>query len=245
MSARADLAPQAFGSSAGAPTRRDKASLSRNHCDNDAVYTPAHFAVDEPTTARMLTELVAGDLVTCTESGLLATFLPLVFDADRGPHGALLGHVARPNDQWRLPPVGQALVIAHGPNAYVSPSWYPSKADHGRVVPTWNYATLQVHGDLVVHDDPDWVDDVVRRLTNRHESGRAQPWRVDDAPERFHAGQLRAIVGIEIAITGVEAKVKMSQNRPDVDIDGVVAGLRADGETEVADLVEQSRRDPR
>jgi transcriptional regulator len=158
-----------------------------------------------------------------------------------GERGVLLGHLARNNDQWRTPVIGEALVIAHGPDAYVSPSWYPSKAEHGRVVPTWNYATVHVYGTLQVHDDPDWLAELVGRLTDRHEATRPHPWAVTDAPPPFIAGQLRAIVGIELVISRVAVKVKMSQNRPGADIDGVVAGLRADGHPDAAELVERHR----
>ena len=121
-----------------------------------------------------------------------------------------------------------------GAGAYISPGWYESKAEHGRVVPTWNYITAHVYGNLVVHDDPAWVEDLVRRLTAKHESSMAAPWSVDDAPERFVAGQLRAIVGVELAITRIEAKAKLSQNRPEADVAGVVKGLQAEGEEQVA-----------
>jgi transcriptional regulator len=149
--------------------------------------------------------------------------------------------VARNNDQWRRAPRGQAMVIAHGPDAYVSPSSYASKAEHGRVVPTWNYATVHVHGRLVVHDDPAWVEALVRRLTDHHERGRDEPWSVDDAPPRFYAGQLRAIVGVQLVIERVEAKFKLSQNRPSADIDGVVAALTAEGDRDSAALVQRFR----
>ena len=205
------------------------------------MYTPAHFAVDDEASGRFLTEVVAGDLVTMTDSGLGATFLPLLHDPAGGALGSLIGHVARSNEQWRKAPRGEVLVIARGPDAYISPTWYASKAEHGRVVPTWNYVSAHVYGELVVHDDVVWLDALVRRLTDRHESGRAHPWSVDDAPQRFYAGQLRAIVGLELRVSRVEVKVKMSQNRPDPDIDGVVAGLAADGREEVAALVESSR----
>ncbi len=205
------------------------------------MYTPAHFAVDEEASLRHLVDIVAGDLVTTTSHGILATFLPLLHDATAGERGALLGHVARNNDQWRLPPAGEAMVIARGPDAYVSPSWYASKSEHGRVVPTWNYVIAHVYGELVVHDDVDWLDSLVRRLTDRHESGRPHPWNVDDAPPRFHAGQLRAIVGLELLVSRIEVKVKMSQNRPASDIDGVVAGLTDEGRKDVAALVDRSR----
>ena len=205
-------------------------------------YIPAHFAVGEEMAARFLHEIETADLVTVTEQGIVATFLPLVFAPERGHAGALIGHVARKNDQWKLAPIGQALVIAHGNQAYVSPSWYPSKREHGRVVPTWNYTTAHVYGDLLVHDDPSWVDDVVRRLTERQEASRSHRWNVDDAPTAFHDGQLRGIVGVEVVIGRVEAKFKMSQNQSDANVDGVVAGLEADGREDVATLVESLRR---
>ena len=205
------------------------------------VYTPSHFAADEAAALELLEQVGAADLVTATADGLVATFLPLVFDPARGEHGSLLGHVARNNDQWQRPAVGPAMVIAHGPDAYISPSWYASKAEHGRVVPTWNYATVHVYGQLVVHDDPEWVDALVRRLTVRQEHGREHPWSVDDAPVAFHAGQLRAIVGVELVVDRIEAKFKLSQNRPEADIDGVVAGLRAEGDEGSAGLVQRFR----
>lgn len=205
------------------------------------MYTPPQFAVDKESAAAFLARVRAADLVTMTEDGLVATFLPWIFDPELGEHGSLLGHVARKNDQWKRPPVGEALVIAHGEDAYITPSWYPSKAEHGRVVPTWNYTTAHVYGELVIHDDPAWVDRLVRRLTARHEAGRATPWSVDDAPPEFHAGQLRAIVGVELLIDRVEAKFKMSQNRREDDIDGVVAGLADDGLGEISETVQRLR----
>ncbi len=128
-----------------------------------------------------------------------------------------------------------------GPDAYISPGWYASKAEHGRVVPTWNYVTAHVYGELVVHDDPGWTEDLVRRLTVKHESAREHPWSVDDAPRGYIEGQLRAIVGIELAITRIEAKAKLSQNRPAADIDGVIAGLRERGDAASADAVARAR----
>ncbi len=197
------------------------------------MYTPAHFAIDDETTRAFLAQIEAADLVTPTADGLIATFLPLLFDATRGAHGALLGHVARKNDHWRAEPTTDSLVIA---------SWYATKREHGRVVPTWNYTTAHIYGRLHIHDDPAWVDDIVRRLTTRHEAHREHAWSVDDAPADFHGGQLRAIVGVELEITRVEAKFKLSQNRPAADIDGVVAGLTAEGDPASAALVERHRR---
>ena len=205
------------------------------------MYIPAHFAADDATVTELLTRHGAADLITVTEQGLLATFLPFIYEPGAGPHGALLGHLARNNDQWKIPALGESLVIVRGPDAYISPTWYPSKAEHGRVVPTWNYVTAHVYGRLVVHDDPGWVEDIVRRLTGKHEAGNPRPWSVDDPPPKYLAGQLRAIVGVEMEITRVEAKAKLSQNRPEADIDGVVAGLRARGDDRSAAAVEEAR----
>lgn len=205
------------------------------------MYTPNHFAAGPDTVQGLLARPGAANLVTMTAQGLLATLVPLVFDPDVGEHGAMQGHVARNNTQWSEPAVGEALAIIQGADAYISPSWYASKAEHGRVVPTWNYTTAHVYGRLVIHDDPEWISSQVRRLTGIHEAEFEHPWTVDDAPERFIAGQLRAIVGVELVITRIEAKAKLSQNRPEADVDGVVAGLTARGQAGMASDVERAR----
>jgi transcriptional regulator len=205
------------------------------------MYVPKHFAVADADVIDLLRHHGAADLVTATADGLVATFLPFVFDPAVGERGALLGHVARNNDQWRRPPVGDALVIVRGPDAYITPSWYAAKTEHGRVVPTWNYVTAHVYGRLVVHDDRSWVQALVRRLTAKHESGFDRPWSVDDAPERYIAGQLRAIVGLELVISRIESKAKLSQNRPAADIDGVIEGLATVGRTDSADAARAAR----
>jgi transcriptional regulator len=205
------------------------------------MYVPAHFEAGPDDIRHLLTRPGAANMVTMTRHGLLATLMPFVYDASVGEHGALHGHLARNNIQWSEPAVGEALAIIQGADAYVSPSWYASKAEHGRVVPTWNYSTAHVYGNLVIHDDPAWLAAQVRRLTGVHEAGFEHPWSVDDAPERYISGQLRAIVGVELVITRIEAKAKLSQNRPDADIDGVVAGLSARGQSESASDVERSR----
>jgi transcriptional regulator len=202
------------------------------------MYVPAQFAADETTIRELLTNHGAADLVTATADGLIATMLPFVYDEDAG---ALLGHLARNNDQWQRPVLGEALAIVRGPDAYISPSWYATKAEHGRVVPTWNYITVHVYGELVVHDDPAWVGALVRRLTGKHEAGRPHPWSADDAPPAFIAGQLRAIVGVELRISRWEAKWKLSQNRSAADVDGAVAGLRATGQDAVASAMDHHR----
>jgi transcriptional regulator len=202
------------------------------------MYVPAQFAADEATIRELLTNHGAADLVTATADGLIATMLPFVYDEDAG---ALLGHLARNNDQWQRPVLGEALAIVRGPDAYISPSWYATKAEHGRVVPTWNYITVHVYGELVVHDDPAWVGALVRRLTGKHEAGRPHPWSADDAPPAFIAGQLRAIVGVELRISRWEAKWKLSQNRSAADVDGAIAGLRATGQDAVASAMDHHR----
>ena len=203
------------------------------------MYVPAHFAADDDAVDELLANHGAADLVTMTTDGLMATMLPFVYDRSRG---VLLGHLARNNDHWRRTVIGDALVIMRGPDSYISPTWYASKREHGRVVPTWNYITAHIHGMMTVYDDPAWVADVVRRLSDHHEAGRAEPWSVDDAPAKYVSGQLRAIVGVEIAIKRIEAKFKLSQNRPDADIDGVIEGLREYGDERSAAAVTKHRR---
>jgi transcriptional regulator len=210
------------------------------------MYVPAHFRADDGALRDLLDNHGAADLVTMTSQGLVATLLPFVYDPpgsrpEVGESGALLGHVARNNEQWREEVTGEALVIVRGPDAYVSPSWYATKREHGRVVPTWNYVTAHVYGKLVVHDDPVWVEALVCRLTEKHEAGRPESWSVEDAPERFVAGQLRAIVGVEVLITRVEAKLKLSQNRSEADADGVVQGLESSGGSATADVMRATR----
>jgi transcriptional regulator len=206
------------------------------------MYLPKHFAAGETETEEFLAGIRTADLVTASTDGLYATFLPLIYDADAGGTGALLGHVARKNDHWRLVPVGESLVISHGPDAYITPSWYESKRQHGRVVPTWNYLVAHVYGELVVHDDVVWLERLVRRLTDRHEAGRSGRWSVDDAPREYTEGQLRAIVGLELRISRIEAKAKWGQNRSAADIDGVIEGLRTVGDDAAAAATTRARR---
>lgn len=205
------------------------------------MYIPSHFSADAATVRDLLVNQGAADLVTATPEGLLATTVPFLYDPEAGECGALLAHLARPNDQWRQPVIGEALAIVRGPDAYITPSWYAAKAEHGRVVPTWNYITAHVYGEMVVHDDPAWVERQVRRLTEHHESSFDEPWSVDDAPAAFITGQLRAIVGVELTISRIEAKFKLSQNRSEADINGVITGLEDRGDTESATVVERYR----
>lgn len=205
------------------------------------MYIPAHFAAEPRVVTDLLTNHGAADLITQTDEGLLATMLPFIYEQSAGEHGALYGHVARNNDQWRTPVTGEALAIVRGPDAYISPSWYATKAEHGRVVPTWNYVTAHVYGDLIVHDDVRWLEAIVRRLTDKHEQAKGgELWSVDDAPRAYIEGQLRAIVGLELRITRIQAKTKLSQNRPQADIEGVVAGLTARGDERGARAVKDA-----
>lgn len=205
------------------------------------MYVPKGFAMEDAAVAELLLHAGAGDLITSTAVGLQATFLPFVYDASVGAHGALRGHLARNNEQWQSAPEGEALVIMRGPDSYVTPSWYASKREHGRVVPTWNYVTAHVYGELRVHDDLDFVRQSVHELTAKHEARRQRPWAVADAPTGYVEGQLRAIVGVELLITRVAAKAKLSQNRSDADISGVVQGLRESGDEPMAEQVEAHR----
>jgi transcriptional regulator len=186
-----------------------------------------------------------GALVTHGDDGLFATHLPLVLDRSRGEHGVLQGHVARANPHHRQTgTAAEALVIFQGPDAYVTPAWYAAKAEHGRVVPTWNYVAVHVYGTLRFVDDADFLRRHLDELTARHEAGREQPWAVSDAPAQYIEGLHRAIVGVEIEITRLEGKWKMSQNRSAADIDGVVQGLAASphaGDRAVAEIVDARR----
>jgi transcriptional regulator len=195
----------------------------------------------------------AADLVTVGADGRPASSLvPILWerhgvDPDTGRFGTLLAHVALMNEQWYDVSDGQrVLAIVHGPQAYVSPSWYAAKAEHGRVVPTWNYSAVHLSGTVELVDDAEELRDLVGRLTDRHELDRPDPWSVDDAPEVYITGQLRAIRGIVIHVDAVEAKAKLSQNRSAADRDRVVAGLLADGQPDgvrVADAMARLRAD--
>ena len=166
---------------------------------------PQANAMADPDITAFLGAHAAAHLVTVGPDGLPdSTLLPVIVDGDR-----VIGHLARANDHWtRIAPGSPGLVVVSGADAYVSPGWYASKAEHGRVVPTWNYTEVQLRGAVTVRDDPDWVLDVVIRLTERHESERERPWAVSDAPAKYVRGQLRAIVGIEVVVESVDGKAR-------------------------------------
>jgi transcriptional regulator len=206
------------------------------------MYQPAHgrFKVNEP--AALLAELVRhvpATLVTLGGDGLRASILPMLFDPDEGELGILRGHLARPNPQWQdLAPDVDALAIFDGPDAYITPSWYEEKRLTGKVVPTWNYTTILAHGSLTLHPEPEWLVPHVRRLVERHEGMRAEPWSIDDTPDGYVDKMVRAIVGLELTITRIEAKRKLNQNRSAADIEGVIAGLEEGSAQEQAVAVE-------
>lgn len=194
-------------------------------------YLPAHF---EETDSAKLHALVRahplGTWVVQHQGELLVNHIPFLLDAARGAHGTLVGHVARANPVWQALASGApSVVVFMGPQAYVSPNWYPSKHSHGKVVPTWNYATVHAHGVPQAFEDPARVLEVVTRLTQRHEATQALPWQVSDAPADYVRGLLKAIVGIEMVVQRWVGKSKLSQNRAQADQLGVAAGLIGQG----------------
>ncbi len=194
------------------------------------MYVPAHFAMTDEQVQDALTHIGSADLVTLHEDGMVATYLPFFYDPDLGPRGALLAHVARNNTQWSRHSIGESLVIAHVADHYVSPTWLPSAAGHANATPTWDYVTVHIYGQLIAHDDQEWTEDVVRRLTERHESELEVHWSVDDTSEGFVEAMLRAVVGLELRITRIEGKAKMAQNKPVDDITSLAEHLDARGD---------------
>jgi transcriptional regulator len=210
------------------------------------MYIPKHF---EESRIEVLHQLIRAHpmaaLVTLTSDGLDANHIPLEIDPEPAPFGTLRGHVARANPLWR-DPGSQALAIFQGPNTYISPSWYVTKQETGKVVPTWNYAVVHAHGCLRAVDDKNWLRAFVERLTNRHESGRRNPWKVTDAPADYIDGLLDTIVGLEMPITRLVGKWKVSQNRPERDREAVAGVLQQEGTdvtTAMATLVTEAGRE--
>ncbi len=190
------------------------------------MYIPSAFRDDDLTSLHATIRAARlANLVTATEGGLVVTPLPLMLDAAEGTYGVLHGHLARANPQWRTPSIGEACVIFMGPDAYVSPSWYETKQETQRVVPTWNYIAVHAYGPVEFYEEADRLHDLVSRLTDTHERGRAEPWAVTDAPAAYIAAQLKGIVGLRLPITRLEGKRKLSQNRSAADRAGVAAGL--------------------
>lgn len=209
------------------------------------MYTPSHFDETRPELLQqLLHDHPLGLLITHGPNGLDANPVPFLHDVQPGSAGVLTAHVARANPVWREAADREVLVCFQGPQAYISPNWYPSKADNGKAVPTWNYITVQARGRLVVRDDVEWLRRLVSRLTQRHEATQAVPWQLSDAPPDYMNAMLRGIVGIEIPLSSLRGKWKMSQNHPAANRDGVSRGLRAQGPdgTAVADWVERAAR---
>ena len=209
------------------------------------MYVPKHFEEpDRSVLHGLIRAHPLGTWVTQGDGELIANHLPFLLDPARGPNGTLLGHVARSNRVWRsLSTAVASVVVFQGPEAYVTPSWYPSKSVSGEVVPTWNYAVVHAHGIPRVIQEGDWLLDLVTRLTDVHESGRALPWKVADAPRDFVDRLIRAIVGIEIPVERLVGKWKVSQNRPESDRLGVATGLLArdgDRSDEMASLLRRT-----
>ncbi len=188
------------------------------------MYLPRHFAETRPEVLQAAIRAHPfATLASLGPEGIVADHLPLQLSADGT---RLLGHVARANPLWTAAADREVLAIFHGPQAYVSPSWYPSKREHGKAVPTWNYVVVHARGRLTAIDDPLRLRPLLDELVDRHEGEFAEPWRVGDAPPDYIEKMLAAIVGIEIAVTALEGKWKTSQNQPDANRAGVVAGLR-------------------
>jgi transcriptional regulator len=190
------------------------------------MFVPPAFREDDlHSLHRTMRDARLANLVTATADGIVATPLPMILDETEGEKGTLYGHVARANPQWRMTPTCEALAIFMGPSAYITPSWYVTKHETAKVVPTWNYIAVHAYGQVEFFEDADRLLDIVTRLTNLHEQARAVPWAVSDAPPDFVKAQLRSIVGVRMPITRVDGKRKMSQNRSAVDRAGVIKGL--------------------
>ena len=200
------------------------------------MYIPPHFAVNDPQQLhRLVRDHPLGTLVTHGPSGLDADPVPFEFDPEAGPHGRLLAHVARANPVWRHNPTGsRVLVIFQGAQAYISPNWYPTKHEAHRQVPTWNYEVVHAHGVLTVHDDERFVRRMVARLTRRHEATEPTPWKMGDSTPEFIDGLLANIVGLEIAVTSLVGKSKLSQNKEARDRAGASDALEARGQADLA-----------
>ena len=205
------------------------------------MYVPEHFAVaDADALITRLARRFAGILVSVDGEGQpVATHMPILWDAERR---VVIGHIARANPQWKVG-AGHGLIVLAGPEAYVSPSFYPSKTDHGKTVPTWNYEAVHLSGAIEWFDDAARLQDVVRRLSETHEGDRARPWRIEDAPRGYIDALRRGIVGVEMRVERVEAKQKLSQNKSARDFDGVIAGLECGdaAATEIAALMRTTR----
>ena len=206
------------------------------------MYLPKEFTETRvPVLHDAIRQAKLGTLVTLGVAGLEASHVPMLIDPEPAPYGTLMGHIARTNPQWRRPTAGvQALAMFLGPNAYISPAWYATKRQTGKVVPTWNYVAIHAYGEVRFFEDAERLLRLVTRLTETHEAGRPEPWAVSDAPASYIQTMLKGIVGFELPIVRLEGKWKMSQNRPAEDRAGTIQGLRREGgpaEAVVAEIV--------
>jgi transcriptional regulator len=206
------------------------------------MYIPKHFQPSDKAAQEFLSQIESGHLVSNTEKGLVSTLLPLIYDQETN---SLLGHVAKLNIQASLPTNQEALVISMLNETYISPNWYASKEEHHKVVPTWDYMMVHAYGQLVIHDEPEWILNQVTRLTNHFEANQPKPWNVDQAPTDYVDGQIRAIIGIELKINRIEASFKMSQNKSKADLDGVIAGLQKAGKVSISEAINALRPEER
>ncbi|TRX73444.1 FMN-binding negative transcriptional regulator [Pseudomonas mangiferae] len=199
------------------------------------------FRQDDPQALhRLIREAPLATLVSHGDAGLQATHMPLLLAPDEGPHGTLYGHFARANPHWRTLADGAALLaIFQGPHAYVSPAWYPSKAEHGKAVPTWDYLAVHARGEAELFDDAERLRTLLGALSATHEQGRPKPWSMEEAPRDYLDTQLRAIVGLRLPIRQLDGAWKLSQNRSEADVAGVVAGLRAEDDPVARQLAER------
>jgi len=195
------------------------------------MYIPSQFDESRPEILHALLRAhPLGTLVTLGTSGLNANHIPFEFDAQQGEHGTLRAHIARANPLWKdFSSEVEALVVFQGAQTYISPGWYPTKEEDGRAVPTYNYMVVHAYGPLRVIDDAEWIRAQVQRLSERHETGQARPWKITDAPADYIDKLLKALIGIEIPVTKLAGKWKVSQNQPAANREGVVRGLREQG----------------
>ena len=198
------------------------------------LYAPPHFREDRADVLRQaIRDIALGTLVTAGEGGVQANHLPMLLGGE-----ILQGHFARANPVCKdIKPDAQVLAIFLGPHFYTSPNWYPSKLETGKGVPTWNYITVHVRGRIALHEDEAWLTEHLAKLSNAHEAHLPNPWKPEDAPADYLASLKRAIVGFEIAITSIEGKWKLSQNRLPADIEGIRQALTAEGRSDLADLI--------
>lgn len=208
------------------------------------MYQPPHFIeTDRETLHALIRAHPLGLLISATQDGPVADPIPFLIDPEVGLNGRLRAHLARANPQWKLiaaQPEMPVLVVFQGANAYITPSWYETKRETGKVVPTWNYAIVQVRGTARIVDDKGWIAQQIRDLTVSREAARAEPWAVSDAPAAFIEAQIKGIIGVEVEIAHIEGKWKVSQNRPEGDRNGVAGGL--DQQPDSAEMASLVRR---